>query len=160
MGNPTVNDSATYAKRELIIATTVNTALAHSLPYNFDRLDGDDLEELWGPAPVLEPVPTDALKTQAQAARRLGVSIRTLRGLIDSGEVRYVNLGRGKQRQKIMFTDSDLDDLIASRTRQKAPQSCPSISPKARRSTTTTSGGEILAFTARQNGQISGKRKR
>jgi excisionase family DNA binding protein len=110
------------------------------------------------PAPV--PAPADGLKTPAQAARRLNISIRTLRGLIASGELRYVNVGRGKQREKIMFTDNDLNDLIASRTRQKAQQSCPSTSPKARRSTTSISSGEVLAFTARRNGRTDAKRKR
>jgi excisionase family DNA binding protein len=105
------------------------------------------------------PAPPDGLKTQAQAARRLNVSIRTLRGLVDSGELRYVNIGRGKRREKMMFTDGDLDDLIARRTRQKAQETCPSTSPKARRSTTSTSSGAVLAFTARRNGQTGGKRK-
>jgi excisionase family DNA binding protein len=94
---------------------------------------GDDDDELVEPAPQAAalPSPTDGLKTPKQAARRLGVSIRTLRGLVSSGDLRYVNVGRGKQREKIMFTDNDINDLIAGRTRQKAPQSCPSISPKA-----------------------------
>ena len=120
--------------------------------------DDDELVEP-APAPAAPPSPTDGLKTPAQAARRLVVSIRTLRGLVSSGELRYVNVGRGKQREKMMFTDTDLDDFIASRTRQKAQQ-CPSTSPKARRSTTSTSSGEVVAFTARRNGQTGGKRKR
>lgn len=120
--------------------------------------DDDELDDAPVP-PVPAPAPTDGLKTQAQAARRLGISIRTLRGLVSAGDLRYVNVGHGKQREKIMFTDSDLDDLIASRTRQKAQQSCQSISPKARRSTTSTSSGAVLAFTARRNGQTGGKRK-
>jgi excisionase family DNA binding protein len=119
----------------------------------------DDDEELVEHVTVPAPVPADGLKTPSQAARRLGVSIRTLRGLVTSGDLRYVNVGRGKQREKIMFTDNDLNDLIAGRTRQKAQQ-CQSISPRARRSTTSTSSGAVLDFTARRNGQTGGKRKR
>jgi excisionase family DNA binding protein len=123
--------------------------------------DDDDDDELVesAPQPAAPPSPADGLKTRTQAARRLGVSIRTLRGLVSSGELRYVNVGRGKQREKMMFTDNDLDDLIAGRTRQKAQQ-CPSTSPKVRRSTTSISGGEVIAFTARRSGQTGGKRKR
>jgi hypothetical protein len=122
----------------------------------------EDEEELVEAVPVPAPVPApaDGLKTPAQAARRLGVSIRTLRGLVtSSGDLCYVNVGRGKQREKIMFTDSDLNDLIASRTRQKA-QECQSISPRARRSTTLISNAKVIAFTARRNGQIGAKPKR
>jgi excisionase family DNA binding protein len=124
-------------------------------------VDEPDDEELVEPPvpPQPEPAPADSLKTPAQAARRLNISIRTLRGLISSGELRYVNVGHGKQREKIMLTDNDINDLIASRTRQKAPQSCPSTSPKARRSTTSTSSGEVVAFTALRSERIAGKRK-
>jgi Helix-turn-helix domain len=101
----------------------------------------------------------DGLKTPAKAAQRLGVSIRTLRGLVSAGDLRYVNVGRGKQREKMMFTDSDLDDLIASRTRMKAQESCLSTSRRVRPSTNTISDTKVLDFTARRNGQIGAKRK-
>jgi excisionase family DNA binding protein len=123
-----------------------------------DESDDDD-ELIEPPVPAPAPAHADGLKTPAQAARRLNISIRTLRGLIASGELRYVNVGRGKQREKVMFTDSDLDDLIASRTRQKV-QECPSTSPKARRITNMISSGEVLDFTARQKRPTSGKRRR
>jgi excisionase family DNA binding protein len=124
-------------------------------------VDEPNDDELVEPVPVPAPAPTpaDGLKTPEQAARRLGVSVRTLRGLVDSGELRYVNVGHGKQREKMMFTDHDLDDCIAKRTRQKAQQ-CQSIGPKPRRSTTMTSGGEVLAFTARRSGRTDVKPKR
>jgi len=125
-----------------------------------DRTDiVDEPDDELVDVPVPPPAPADSLKTPSQAARRLVISIRTLRGLVSAGDLRYVNVGRGKQREKMMFTDSDLDGFIAERTRQKAQQ-CQSTSPKARRSTTTTSSGEVLAFTARRNGQTGGKRKR
>jgi excisionase family DNA binding protein len=120
---------------------------------------GEDDEELAGPASVPGPAPVDGLKTPSQAAQRLGVSTRTLRGLVSAADLRYVNVGRGKQREKLMFADSDLDGFIAERSRQKAKE-CQSISPRARRSTTSTSSGAVLVFTARRNGQTGGKRKR
>jgi excisionase family DNA binding protein len=125
------------------------------------RLDQERVKPAPAPLPqaATPPFPTDGLKTPAQAARRLGVSNRTLRGLVTSGEVRYVNVGRGKQRERVMFTDSDLDDFIANRTRQKAQQSCPSTSQRVRRFTTTISSGEVLAFTARRSERTDAKRK-
>jgi excisionase family DNA binding protein len=146
------------------IEAEIASARCGPAPVHFDPGDDDELVEPV-PAPVTssssreEHGAADGLKTPAQAARRLGISIRTLRGLVSSGELRYVNVGRGKQREKMMFTDNDLDDLIAGRTRQKAQQ-CPSTSPKVRRSTTSTSSGEVIAFTARRNGRTDAKRKR
>jgi hypothetical protein len=151
------------------IEAEIASARCGPAPVRYDL--GDDDDELVEaatvaastPVPVPQaatpPFPADGLKTSAQAARRLGISIRTLRGLVTGGELRCVNVGRGKQREKIMFTDNDLDNLIAGRTRQKAQQ-CQSISPKARRTTTSTSSGEVIAFTARRNGQTDAKRKR
>jgi excisionase family DNA binding protein len=166
---PTIDNSATLANSELL-ARLKNNRLPTSIDIPTHRIDvscsdepDDELVEAVPvpvpPQPVAVPAPPDGLKTPAQAARRLNISVRTLRGLIKSGELRYVNLGHGKQREKIMFTDSYLDDLIASRTRQKV-QECPSTSPKARRTTTSTSSGEVLAFTARRNGRTGAKRKR
>lgn len=168
MENPILDFTDTLAKYSeegefrARIAATINAARM-----SWARLDvaascgDDDDDELVesAPQPAAPPSPADGLKTRTQAARRLGVSIRTLRGLVSSGELRYVNVGRGKQREKMMFTDNDLDDLIAGRTRQKAQQ-CPSTSPKVRRSTTSTSSGEVIAFTARRNGRTDAKRKR
>jgi hypothetical protein len=54
------------------------------------------------PQAVPPPIPTDGLKTPAQAARRLGVSTRTLSGFITSGELRYVNVaGQAARAEEI-----------------------------------------------------------
>jgi excisionase family DNA binding protein len=145
---PIINSGTSFSQpRVAHIAALIMAAL---------RRHDDGLVE---PVPPPQPVPSDGLKTPAQAAQRLGVSIRTLRGLVSSGAVRYVAIGRGRQREKMMFTDADLDDLVASRTRQKARE-CLSTSPKVRRSITSTSNGKVLAFTARRNGRTDAKRKR
>jgi Helix-turn-helix domain len=143
------------------ITARIDAARCGPAPVCFDLSDDDEepVEAAPVPAPVLVPAPADGLKAPVQAAQRLGISIRTLRSLVSAGDLRYVNVGHGKQREKIMFTDNDLNDLIASRTRQKAQQ-CPSTSPRARRTTTSISSGEVVAFTARRNGQTGGKRKR
>jgi hypothetical protein len=50
--------------------------MAHRLPCNFDKLDGADLAELYGPAPVPEPAPRRQRKRSltkvCEAARKVG----------------------------------------------------------------------------------------
>jgi excisionase family DNA binding protein len=161
--NPILDFSATLRKPADMIRAqeALRAQFSGAIAAERSRLDAERVKPAPVPVPQTPtpPFPTDGLKTPAQAARRLGVSNRTLRGLVTSGEVRYVNVGRGKQRERVMFTDSDLDDFVANRTRQKAQQSCLSTSPRARRSTTSISSGEVLAFTARRNGRTGGKRK-
>src|SRR5262245_9067841 len=53
--------------------------------------------------------PPDALKTAAQAAAKLGCSIKTLNGHIASGALRYVIIGHGTKRPRKMLHDADLD---------------------------------------------------
>ena len=50
------------------------------------------------------------LRTPRSAADWLGVSVKTLRGLVQDGELRYVNVGRGKKNIRRMFADEDLQD--------------------------------------------------
>jgi hypothetical protein len=157
--NPILDFSATLAKPAVVRvdAAALRAHMAGAIAM-LARMDAELVKPAPAPVPA-QPAPADGLKTQAQAARRLNISIRTLRGLVSAGDLRYVNVGHGKEREKMMFTDNDLNDLIASRTRQKAQQ-CQSISPRARRSTTSTSSGEVIAFTARRNGRTGAKRKR
>jgi hypothetical protein len=105
------------------------------------------------------PVP-DGLKTAAQAAARLGCSIKTLNGHIASGALRYVSIGHGTKRARRMFTDSDLDEFIADQTRKDVP--CQSISTEtaARRSGTLTSKCEVIGFTARRDARRGVKPKK
>jgi hypothetical protein len=77
---PTVNDSATLAKREQLArahAGAFNAVMAHRFPHNFDRLDGDDLAELYGPAQMPEPAAPRrqrkrSLTKVCEAARKAG----------------------------------------------------------------------------------------
>src|SRR5262249_24473458 len=62
--------------------------------------------------------PPDGLKTGAQAAAKLGCSIKTLNGHVESGALRYVDIGHGRKRRRIRFTDSDIDSFIANQTRK------------------------------------------
>jgi hypothetical protein len=90
--------------------------------------------------------PPDGLKTAAEAAAKLGCSVKTLHAHVDAGDLHYVIVGKGKKRMRRMFNDADLDEFITNQTRKDSP--CPSIASRGRRSSTTISGGEVVAFTA------------
>ena len=106
-----------------------------------------------------KPLP-DGLKTAAEAAAKLGCSIKTLNGHIAAGELRYVIIGRGTKRPRKMLTDADLNEFIANQTRKDVP--CPSTRTEtvARRISTTTSKCEVIGFTARRNARRGVKPKK
>jgi hypothetical protein len=105
----------------------------------------------------VDKTPADLL-TPAQAAARLGISVKTLFGHVTDGTIGYVNPGRGKVRPRKMFAPSDLDAFIAARTRKDLP--CPSGATRAPRSGNTISRSTIVAFSARPNARTKGKRRR
>jgi hypothetical protein len=92
------------------------------------------------------PRPPDGLLTAAQAAAKLGCSIKTLKGHVAAGAVKYVIIGHGAKRPRRMFTDVDLDEFIANQTRKDV--SCPSTRTRARHTGNSTFSGEVIAFTA------------
>jgi hypothetical protein len=110
---------------------------------------------LEGPAPS-----PDGLKTAAQAAAKLNCSIKTLFGHVASGVLRYVDVGHGRKRRRIRFTDADLNEFIANQTRKVTP--CPSrrTETAARRISTSTSKCEVIGFTARRNARRDAKPKK
>jgi len=76
--------------------------------------------------------PPDGLHTKAEAAAKLGCSIKTLDGYVKAGALPYLPLGHGKKRPRKRFTDAALNDLITTQTRKDVP--CPSTPPRARHS--------------------------
>jgi hypothetical protein len=102
----------------------------------------------------------DGLKTAAQAAAKLNCSIKTLFGHVASGALRYVDVGHGKKRRRIRFTDADLNEFIANQTRKDVP--CPSTRTEtaARRISTSTSKCEVIGFTARRDARRGVKPKK
>ncbi|PSO28808.1 hypothetical protein C7G41_24225 [Bradyrhizobium sp. MOS002] len=100
---------------------------------------------------------TDPLLTPRQAAALLGVSTKTLLEYVKTGELHYINMGRGTKKRRRMFTDLDLDGLV-ERRRQRDGQ-CQSTSTKTARSTTTTSNSRVIGFTALREQRMSVKPK-
>jgi excisionase family DNA binding protein len=119
------------------------------------------LPALTRPKRSRQPVPPDPerlLLTLAEAARRLGMSVKTLRAHAHDGDIRYVNVGRGKERESMRFPPRDLEDFIAARSQTKAPQW--STGSKTARITTTTSGTKVIDLTVLLSKQKNGRRKR
>jgi hypothetical protein len=137
----------------------------------FEKLSGIKRRQ-WPMATQIEPTrkprrqhkprirPPDGLRTPAEAAAKLGCSIKTLDGYVSNGTLRYVALGHGKKRQRKMFADADLDEFIANQTRKDVP--CPSTRTRtvARRISTSTSKCEVIGFTALQRRRTSAKPKK
>jgi excisionase family DNA binding protein len=105
--------------------------------------------------------PRSPLLTVREAADTLGISVKTLRGHIRNGRVRYVNVGLGEFRPRYRFEESDLIEFKeANRRRNAEAISCRSIARKAPRSTTSISSGEVIAFTDQRRQRTSEKLKR
>jgi hypothetical protein len=102
--------------------------------------------------------PPDGLRTLAEAADRLGCSIKTLKGHVAAGALRYIAMGHGKKHVRRMFTDADLDNFIANQTRKDVP--CPSTRTRARHTTNSTSSSEVIAFSARPSARRGREPKR
>jgi excisionase family DNA binding protein len=103
--------------------------------------------------------PPNGLRTLAEAAERIGVSVKTLKKHIDAGRLRYINVGTGVRHKRRMFTDADLDEFVAAQSRRDSP-ACPSTRTSARRIGNSTSSGEVIAFTAQPRPQTSAKPKK
>ena len=98
------------------------------------------------------------LKTPEQAAEFLQCSPKQVHAHAKSGELRYVDIGRGSKRPRRRFIDADLIDFAESRRRREAP-TCQSTNQRAHRTTTSTSNCEVLDFAALQARAIAGRRK-
>jgi hypothetical protein len=98
------------------------------------------------------------LRTPAEAAAKLRCSLKTLKGHVAAGTLKYVAIGHGSKRPRKMFTDADLDAFIAAQTRKDVP--CPSTRTRARHSSSSTSGSTVIAFTAQQRPGTDAKPKR
>ena len=59
-----------------------------------------------------------SLLSPRQAAQRLHVSGDTLDGLVQDGELPFVNVGRGKKRPRRMFEEVVIDAFIERRTQR------------------------------------------
>lgn len=89
-----------------------------------------------------------------QAARKLGTTEDQVRGFVQDGELRYINVGRGKKRPRLRFTEADLDEFIERRMRKSEPI-CQSTNRKSHRFTGSTSKSGAVGFTAQRNAHLA-----
>jgi excisionase family DNA binding protein len=87
------------------------------------------------------PTPDSGWLTIRQAAARLGIGERTLRAHIQSGAIKFVDVGRGRERSAARFTPEDIEAFKAQRGRKWR-------SADEARSTTTSSSFEAVDFAA------------
>src|SRR5262245_46941191 len=97
------------------------------------------------------------LRTPAEVAARLRCSRKTLNEHVRMGALRYIIIGCGSKRPRRMFTDADVDQFIERQSRRDVP--CQFTDRRARRSTTSTSGSAVIAFTALRNARTDAKPK-
>lgn len=81
------------------------------------------------------------LLTEAEAAKRLRMSARTLRRIRLGGKIRYIQ----PTPRKIFYHPDDLAQFIAAHAKENA---CLSTSRKARTSGTLISSSRVIPFTA------------
>ena len=98
------------------------------------------------PQPIKPRKTPDDPMTMREAAAKLGCSVKTLNGHIESGALRYVNIGHGSKRQRKRITPADLNAFIEAQTRKDV--SCPSTRTRAHLTGSSTFSGEVIAFTA------------
>lgn len=67
-----------------------------------------------------------------EAALRLNVSISMLRKLTLAGEIGHVRLGTGAHRQRIGYTDVQIEQFISSRTVPPSPAHTEPVVPPRR----------------------------
>jgi excisionase family DNA binding protein len=86
-----------------------------------------------------------SLLSPRQTAQRLHVSCDTLDGLVQDGELPFVNVGRGKKRPRRMFEETVIDAFIERRTqRTKACTSTKSASRDTGRSKSGSRGSNVV----------------
>lgn len=82
---------------------------------------------------------TTILLTEGEAAERLRIGERTLRGIRQRGEIKYVLIGA----RKIFYRPEDCDEYVATHVRVEQP--C-HTSSKPRRARRGSSDGKIVPF--------------
>ena len=94
--------------------------------------------------------PPNGLRTRAEAAQRLGCSVKTLNGHVASGALalRHHRPRHASARARCSPTPISTHSLPAQ-TRKDVP-ACPSTATRARRTGSSTSSREVIAFTARR----------
>jgi excisionase family DNA binding protein len=110
-----------------------------------------------GISAVTTPKRDDGLLSLDEAAQHLNITPDQVKGFAQDGELRYINVGRGKKRPRIRFTIEDLNEFIERRKRRDVA-ACQSIGRRSQpRITGSISKSEVIGFTALRAAQIARK---
>jgi excisionase family DNA binding protein len=93
-----------------------NDLIANNVTTSSPQIGSPTLAPAWGSFPAYRerPVKTPApggLLTLRQAATYLGISERTHREHMRAGSIRYIDVGRGKERRAPRFAPNDLTEF-------------------------------------------------
>src|SRR5260221_9628468 len=99
------------------------------------------------------------LLTLNEAAARLRITPDQVKGLVDDGKLKYINVGRGKKTPRYRFAETDLADFIDARRTREEPRWQFSKRP-GRRSTSMTQSSKVIGFAALREQRTSAKLKR
>lgn len=94
-----------------------------------------------------------------EAARRLGISEKTLLGHVLDGTIPHIPVGRGTKRRRRKFDPADIEAFARARKQFEAPK-CQSSNDKAKRSTATTSSSKVVDLQALLAQRTVGKLKK
>lgn len=108
------------------------------------------------PEPILAIFATRPSLPLPEAAKLLGMDAKTLRRHAEAGNISYISVGLGATHLRREFRLVDIEGFYDRIERRE----CPSTSPKTRRSTTSTSGCEVIGFMARRMRQKDAAQKR
>jgi hypothetical protein len=110
------------------------------------------------PQPTKPRKNPDGLMTVGEAAAQARIGVKTFKGHIDSGAIRYVIIGHGTKRPRKRITPADLNAFIEAQTRKDVAY--PSTEPRVRHTGNFISGGEVIAFTAQPRPRPGAKPKK
>lgn len=107
--------------------------------------------------------PSRALLTVAEASKRLGICVHTLRAHMNAGELKFINIGRGTRRKCVRFEPSDLQDFVDSKRQTASSTLGPGATsriggPRGKRRPIAADLPELIGFTARMRLEAARRR--
>ena len=85
------------------------------------------------------------LFTPKEAAARLKTTADQVMGFVHDGSLKYVNMGRGKIKPRIRFTETDIDEFIDQRRTREEPK-CLYSKSRTGRASVTIVGSEAIGL--------------
>jgi excisionase family DNA binding protein len=107
---------------------------------------------------LLECVMTTLL-TLKETAARIRCTPDQVVGLVADGELKYVNVGRGKIKPRYRFDEADIGDFIEQQRTREEPPCQSSRPPNQHRTSGSTSKQVVVGFTAARVAEAAKKPK-